>query len=340
MSTDRWATIAAIRSQLPARVVTNAELAVDVGWTAEEIFAKTGIAQRHVAGPDECVSDLATTAAEKLLRDTGADRSRVDFLILCTQTPDHLLPATACLVHARLGLGAQCAAFDINQGCSGYLYSLGLASALIRSGMAAQGLVLTGDTYTKFINPRDRSVRTLFGDAATATLVRAADWPGLDHFVLGTDGSGARNLIIPAGGTRLPRSADTARATTDPSGNTRSSDDLFMNGTQIFNFTLRRVPELLAAVLAQGGLRQADIDWFVFHQANRYMLDHLRQKLGVPPEKMVWFLENTGNTVSSTIPLALEHAAAGKKFSPGQRVLLAGFGVGYSWGAALLRWPG
>jgi 3-oxoacyl-[acyl-carrier-protein] synthase-3 len=340
MSTDRRATIAAIRSQLPARIVTNAELAPDVGWTAEEIFAKTGIAQRHVAGPDECVSDLATGAAEKLLRDTGADRARVDFLILCTQTPDHLLPATACLVHARLGLGAACAAFDLNQGCSGYLYALGVAAALIRSGMAASGLVLTGDTYTKFIHPRDRSVRTLFGDAATATLLRATTGPGLDHFVFGTDGAGARNLIIPAGGTRLPRSAETAQAVTDASGNTRAPDHLLMNGTQIFNFTLQRVPGLVAGVLAAAGRRPEEIDWFVFHQANRFMLDHLRQKLGVPPEKMVWFLENTGNTVSSSIPLALEHAAAAGRFAPGQRVLLAGFGVGYSWGGALLEWPG
>jgi 3-oxoacyl-[acyl-carrier-protein] synthase-3 len=340
MNPTGWATIEAIRSYLPEKVLTNADLSPEVGWTADEIFAKTGIAQRHVAGPKECVSDMAVLAAEKLFRECGADRTAVQFLILCTQTPDHYLPATACLVQERLGLSNQCAAFDINQGCSGFIYSLGLASALIRSGMADRGLVITGDNYTKFINPKDRSVRTLFGDAATATLVRATDQVGLDHFVFGTDGTGARNLIIPAGGTRLPHGEQTAQSVTDASGNTRCQNDLFMDGPQIFSFTLKRVPELLSAVLARSGLQAAEIDWFVLHQANRYMLDHLRQKLKIPPEKMVWFLDGVGNTVSSTIPLALEHAAAQGQFCPGQRLFLAGFGVGYSWGATLLQWSG
>ena len=340
MNPARWAALVAIRSQLPVRVETNAELASDVGWTAEEIFAKTGIRERHVAGPDECVSDLAFAAADKLLRETAVDRHSIQFLILCTQTPDHFLPATACLVHARLGLGENCAAFDVNQGCSGYVYALALASALIRSGMAERGLVLTGDNYTKFIHPQDRSVRTLFGDAATATLLQASDRPGLDHFVLGTDGTGARNLILPAGGTRLPRSPATAEPVTDDSGNRRAPDNLYMNGPQIFNFTLRRVPELFAQVLARSGRQKTDIDWFVLHQANRFLLDHLRQKLNLPPEKMVYHLENTGNTVSSTIPLALEQASADGRLRPGHCVLLAGFGVGYSWGAALCQWSG
>ena len=338
MNTTRWATVEAIRSYLPEKVVTNVELAPELGWTAEEIFAKTGIAQRHVAGANECVSDMAVLAAEKLFRDCAADRNTVDFLILCTQTPDHYLPATACLVQHRLGLSHQCAAFDINQGCSGYVYSLGLASALIRSGMAECGLLLTGDNYTKFINAKDRSVRTLFGDAATATLVRAGHRPGLDHFVFGTDGAGAKNLIIPAGGTRFPRGEQTAQPVTDGSGNTRSQNDLFMDGPQIFSFTLKRVPELLSGVLTRSGLQATDIDWFVLHQANRYMLDHLRQKLKIPPEKLVWFLEKVGNTVSSSIPLALEHASVQGRFRAGQRLFLAGFGVGYSWGATLLQW--
>jgi 3-oxoacyl-[acyl-carrier-protein] synthase III len=338
MNNCRWATVEAIRSYLPERVVTNAELAPELGWSPEEILAKTGISQRHVAGANECVSDMSVLSAEKLFRECAIDRKAVEFLIQCTQTPDHYLPATACLVQHRLGLSDRCAAFDINQGCSGYIYSLGLASALIRSGMAQCGLVLTGDNYTKFINAKDRSVRTLFGDASTATLIRASEEPGLDAFVFGTDGAGAKNLIIPAGGTRLPRSEKTAQPVTDSSGNTRCPNDLFMDGPQIFSFTLKRVPELLSSVLARSSLQATDIDWFVLHQANRYMLDHLRQKLKVPQERLVWFLENVGNTVSSTIPLALEHAAAKGQFGVGQRLFLAGFGVGYSWGATLLRW--
>jgi 3-oxoacyl-[acyl-carrier-protein] synthase III len=336
MNSSVWAGIDAIRSALPRRVVTNAELAGDVGWTAAEILAKTGIAQRHVASADECVSDLAVRAAETLLAETGADRRTLDFVVLCTQTPDHLLPATACLVHHRLGLASRCAAFDLNQGCSGYVYALGVANAYLRSGMATRGLVLTGDTYTKLIHPRDRSVRTLFGDAATATLVSARATPGMDHFVFGTDGAGAKNLIVPAGGMREPHTGASPMEQTDASGNVRSARHLFMSGTHVFAFTLQRVPELLEAVLARSGLRLEEVDWFVFHQANRYLLDHLTQKLHLPPEKVILFLENTGNTVSSSIPLALEHAAG--KFSPGDRILLAGFGVGYSWGAAILRW--
>lgn len=340
MNSSRWATIDGFQSQLPARIVTNEELAPEVGWSASEILAKTGIAQRHVAGPDECVSDLAAAAAEKLIGARGIDRQALDFLILCTQTPDHFLPATACLVHQRLGLGSDCAAFDLNQGCSGYPYALGVASALIRSGMAERGLVLTGDNYTKFINPRDRSVRTLFGDAGTATYVRASEEAGLGPFVLGTDGSGARNLIIPAGGTRQRASPETMQPVTDPSGNARALTELFMDGAQIFAFTLQRVPPLLANVLGRAGLKKEEVDWFVLHQANRFMLEHLQRKLGIPADRMIWFLESTGNTVSSSIPLALEHAAAQGRFRPGQRILVLGFGVGYSWGATVLRWTG
>lgn len=339
MNATVWANLEGIASHLPARVVTNDELAPEVGWTAADILAKTGIAARHVAGADECVSDLTTVAAEKLLTAYGVDRASLDFLILCTQTPDHFLPATACIVHARLGLSTRCAAFDINQGCSGYVYALALASSLIRSGMARRGLVLTGDNYTKFIHPRDRSVRTLFGDAGTATLIGATDAPGLDPFVLGTDGKGACNLIIPAGATRRPHDDATAREETDASGNVRSAENLFMNGQQIFQFTLQRVPELFAETLQRASLTLADIDWFVLHQANAFMLDHLQQKLRLPPDKVVRFLRDTGNTVSSTIPLALEDAARRGALQAGQRVMLAGFGVGYSWGATLVRWP-
>jgi 3-oxoacyl-[acyl-carrier-protein] synthase-3 len=333
-----WAGIGAIRSYLPERVVTNEELSEAIGWTPDEILAKTGIAARRVAAPDECVSDLATAAAERLLADLDLDRDSVEFLILCTQTPDHFLPTTACLVQERLGLCTDCAAFDVNQGCSGYLYSLGIASGFIRSRMFSRGMVITADTYSKLLHPQDRSVRTLFGDAAAATWIMAGDVPGLEHFVFGTDGRGAQNLIVPAGGARLPRSAATGRAATDSSGNRRSQDNLFMNGPEIFAFVQRRVPELVESTLGAAGLGPEEIDAYVFHQANRFMLEHLRHKMRIPRERMILHLEEVGNTVSSTIPLALEHAAVQDRFAPGDRLLLAGFGVGYSWGAAILTW--
>ena len=198
--------------------------------------------------------------------------------------------------------------------------------------------MITADTYTKLIHPSDRSVRTLFGDGATATLVEQCDKPGLSSFFLGTDGTGACNLIVPAGGMRQPKSPATSVASTDAQGNTRSAENLFMNGQEIFTFTLKRVPELIAGVLDPAGIAAVDIDWFVFHQANRFMLEHLRKKLSIPVDKMIYFHQSTGNTVSSTIPLALEDARQRGVFKAGQKLLLAGFGVGYSWGGCLLTW--
>jgi 3-oxoacyl-[acyl-carrier-protein] synthase-3 len=333
------ATIRAIRGFLPAKVLTNEELAPQVGWTANDIFAKTGIVERHVSGEDECASDLAVAAAGRLFADTGTPRESIDFLVHCTQTPDHILPTTACLMQARLGLDSHCMAFDLNQGCSGYIYSLAVAQGLIAAGLGKRGLVTTADTYTKYIHPNDRSVRTLFGDGASATLLEASAESSLDHFVFGTDGSGGKNLIIPAGGTRLRISPQTGLAATDANGSTRTSENLFMNGQEIFTFTIRKVPALIDGVLKSAGLALGDIDWFVFHQANGFILEHLRRKLGIPSARMMLFLEHTGNTTSSTIPLTLEDAIARGAFQPGQRILLAGFGVGYSWGACLLRWP-
>lgn len=336
----RWARIAAVRGYLPERVVTNEELSSAVGWPAEKIFEKTGIASRRVAGEDECVSDMAVAAADRLFADCGHAARDAQFLILCTQTPDHQLPTTACLVQQRLGLPAACAAFDINQGCSGYVYALGIASAFIRSGMFERGLVITADTYSRLIHPGDRSVRTLFGDGAAATWVEGAAAPGLECFEFGTDGAGAANLLVPAGGTRLPHSIATAQPVTDPYGNVRSQDNLYMNGPEILAFAMKRVPPLVRQTLEAGRVSAAQVDWFVFHQANRFMLDYLRSKLELPAERMIYFIERVGNTVSSSIPLALEDCLAAGRFESGDRILLAGFGVGYSWGAALMTWGG
>jgi 3-oxoacyl-[acyl-carrier-protein] synthase-3 len=332
-------TIRTVRGFLPDKRLTNDELEPEVGWSASEILAKTGIAERRVSAPLQCASDLAIGAAKRLLTEDGINPASIDFLIVCTQTPDHFLPATACLVHAALGLRPNCGAFDINQGCSGYIYSMAVAHGLLAANLGKRALVITADTYTKFIHLHDRSVRTLFGDGATATLVEQSDEPGLSSFILGTDGAGAGHLIVPAGGMRQPKSPSTSVASTDAQGNTRSAENLFMKGQEIFTFTLERVPQLVAGVLESAGLNVGDIDWFVFHQANRFMLEHLRKKLSIPLEKMIYFHEFTGNTVSSTIPLALEDARDRGVVQPGQKLLLAGFGVGYSWGGCLLTWP-
>jgi 3-oxoacyl-[acyl-carrier-protein] synthase-3 len=215
-----------------------------------------------------------------------------------------------------------------------------LAEGLIATGQAETVLLLTAETYTKVLHPRDRSVRTIFGDAAAATLLRAehSPEPRIGPFLYGTDGRGGQNLMVPTGGARRPRTAESAIAAEDESGNVRAPDNLFMDGAEIFNFTLGAVPEAVESLLGKSGKSVEDIDLFVFHQANQYMLEHLRKRIKLPQEKFVISMAQCGNTVSSTIPIALETAAGEGKLQPGMTVMLIGFGVGYSWGGTLVRW--
>jgi len=337
------AAVSAIEYYLPPNTISTADLSSEFPeWPAAKIDEKTGIRERHIASPGECASDMAVAAARKLF-DSGSCRpDQIDYLLLCTQSPDHFLPTTACLVQERLGLPTHIGALDFNLGCSGYVYGLGLAQGLISSGQASTVLLITAETYSKFLNPRDRSVRTIFGDAAAATLVSADPslTPLIGPFVYGTDGRGGPNLIVPAGGMRQPRSAETAVSVQDEGGNVRSQDDLFMNGAEIFNFTLDVVPQTVNSLLEKAGLQLSDVDLFVFHQANKFMLEHLRKRLRISPEKFHVSMSHCGNTVSSTIPIALKHAALEGKLQPGALVMLVGFGVGYSWGAVLIRWSG
>lgn len=333
--------IQSIEYFLPEGVLDNQQLAAQFqDWDAEKIQAKTGIRERHIAGPDQCASDLAERAARQLFASGAVQPAEIDYLLLCTQAPDYFLPSTACLLQHRLGLPRTCGALDFNLGCSGFVYGLGLAKGLIETGQARRVLLLTADTYSKFIHPGDKSVRTLFGDAAAATLISAQPEPAEDAIgalVFGTDGAGGPNLIVPTGGMRQ-RPVAGAEVVTDDSGSRRTVNDLFMNGPEVFNFSLRVVPETVAAVLAKAGRTLEDVDLFVFHQANRYMLEHLRKKLKIPPEKFWLAMADCGNTVSSTIPIALKEASRAGKLPPGARVLILGFGVGYSWGGAMLRW--
>ncbi len=335
------AALRAIEYYLPEKIVSTEDLAAEFpDWSVEKIDDKTGIRERHIAAPDECSSDMAVSAAQKLFASGVCDPTEIDFVLFCTQSPDYLLPTSACLIQERLGIPTSAGALDFNLGCSGYVYGLGLAQALIASGQATKILLLTADTYSKFINRADRSVRTIFGDAGAATLLVAEDAvsPLIGPFIYGTDGKGAPNLIVPRGGMRCRRAADKAAETTDSSGNVRGPNDLFMNGAEIFNFTLSAVPRCVADLLKKAGLSKEDIGLFVLHQANRYMLEHLRKRIGIPPEKFQVAMAHCGNTVSSTIPIALKHAAIDGRIAAGDLAMLVGFGVGYSWGATLLRW--
>ena len=337
------AAIAAIEFHIPEQVLGNEELAqLSDLWTPEKIHTKTGICERRLAGQDELSSDLAVAAAEKLFASGAVDREEIDFLLLCTQSPDYLLPTTACLVQHRLGLTNAVGALDFNLGCSGYVYGLGLAKGLVETGQAHNVLLITAETYSKFIRDEDLNVRALFGDGATATLITDVEEPGslsitnrLPHIgplLYGTDGGGANNLIVRESALRVFNS-DEEPELSDQRGR------LFMNGPQIFTFTLKSVPKLVQGLLDKTNQTLDDVDLFVFHQANEYMLEHLRKKIGIPVERFYCAMSEYGNTVSSTIPIALKHAQLDGRLRPDQTVMLVGFGVGYSWGATFLR-PG
>jgi len=334
------AALRAIKSFLPETKLTNEQLAEQFGdWHASQILSKTGVAVRGVAGQDECASDLGVKAAQRLFESGACAPDEIDFLIFCTQSPDYFTPTTACVMQNALGLPTSCGAVDINQGCSGYIYGLALAKSLVEAGTARTVLLVTADTYMKFINRRDRSLLTLFGDGAAATLIRAVDSERelIGPFVLGSDGRGASQIMVKAGGLRRRPSAETAIEKEDSAGNWRSDENLFMDGADVFSFALRTVPPTLQQLLEKAGMKIEDIDFIVPHQANKFVLERLRAKLKFPAEKFWIDMEDSGNTVSSTIPIALEKALQQQRVKAGDHVALVGFGVGYSWGATMVE---
>jgi 3-oxoacyl-[acyl-carrier-protein] synthase-3 len=329
--------LAGIASAVPDHKHHFSELAGTFGSEeVKKISDSTGVVERYLVPPGMCTSDLAYAAAEKLLAELGWERSTVDAVILVSQTLDYVLPATACTLQHRLGLSKGCAAFDVGLGCSGYVYGLWLASTLVAGGGLRRVLLLAGDCSSTTASPEDRSVAMLFGDAATATALERGDGPPMT-FVLGTDGGGRDHLIIPASACRVPRTAETATRTAREGGNLRSDQELYMNGAEIFTFTLREVPPLMKAVLAESGTTVESTDAFVFHQANKFMLDHLAKRMKLPVEKVPVVLARYGNTSSASIPLAMTDALGPRLSAQRQRLLLAGFGVGYSWGAVALE---
>lgn len=306
----------------------------------KRIEEKLGIATRHVAAPDECASDLGVRAAERLFDSGVCQREDIDYLLFCTQSPDYRLPTTACLMQNRLGLRTSIGALDFNLGCSGFVYGLGLAKGLIETGQAKNVLLITAETYSKYMHPSDKSVRTLFGDAGAATLVsdisegHPNDGECLGPFLFGTDGTGGDRLIVGSGGARNPRSANEGKAT-DASCR---EGNLFMDGPAIFTFTLSTVSRSIQELLKRADCTPDDVDLFVFHQASKHMLDTLRKKCAIPEERFVRSMRDCGNTVSSTIPIALKEAQCGGRLKAGSTVMIVGFGVGLSWATGMLRW--
>ncbi|NLU38973.1 MAG: ketoacyl-ACP synthase III [Bacteroidales bacterium] len=328
-----------IEFYLPENVVTNEDLTkIRANWQPEKIEEKIGVRQRHVCAKNETGLDLAEKACEKLFENNEYDKSKIDFLILCTQSPDYFLPTTACLLQSRLKLRVNIGAFDYNLGCSGYIYGLGIASGLIEASIAENILLVTSETYSKHLHNNDIALRSIFGDAASATIVSKCDWNGIKKIVFGTDGrmDYANNLIVKNGGMRNPYN-ENAETYTDESGNQYTDNNLYMNGPGIFNFTIQTVPSLIYTTLEKNNLKLEDVDHFVFHQANKYMLNYLRKKLKISEEKFYIDLYDTGNTVSSSIPIALKNCISKKIVQKGAKVLICGFGVGYSWGATIVE---
>lgn len=312
--------ITAISTYLPDNILSNHDLSLRFpSWTPEKIFQKTGIRERRIASEDQTASDLAYLAAENLFSTHSIDRTCIDCLIFVTQTPDQALPTSACLLHGRLKLATSCAAFDINQGCSGYIYGLAVADGLISSGAASNVLLLTADTYSKLIDPTDHSVLTLFGDAASASLLTSDTPPtasSIGPTLFGTDSSGASSLYCTYTGWRVPISMQ---------------QPLSMDGPSILSFTLSTLPSSLNDYLALSNLAIDSFDHIIFHQANKFILDKLYAKVGAT-HKGIIDLEYCGNTVSSSIPLALAPFFNQSLPQGTRRILLSGFGVGLSWG--------
>lgn len=328
--------IKAISYYLPEKVVTNEDLLKEFPeWSVDKVAKKVGIHSRHVAVETETAGDMAEKAARKLLEEYDILPSTIDFVLFCTQSPDYLLPSTACILQHRLGIPVTAGAFDYNLGCSGCIYGLAVAQGLIAAGVAENVLLLTAETYTKYLHQSDKSNRSIFGDGAAACLISNEGFAAIGRFSLGTDGSGADKLIVRTGGARQKQ--PTGRSEEDVEGHVRYDDYLYMDGGGIFNFTLETVPILMEKVREKNCLVEDEIDLYVFHQANKFMLDTIRKVCGIPKDKYYVQLEETGNTVSSTVMIALKQLMETGRIHAGMKVMVAGFGVGLSWGGTVLE---
>ena len=328
--------IKAISYYLPEKVVTNEELLKEFPeWSVDKVASKVGVMQRHIAAPDETAGDLAIKAAERLFTEYHIDRSSIDFLLFCTQSPDYKLPSTACILQDKLGLCTGIGALDYDLGCSGCVYGLALAKGLISAGIASNVLLLTAETYSKYLHHSDKSNRSIFGDGAAACLISTVGFAGIGEFDLGTDGSGASELIVKTGAARHTK--PTGKFSEDEDGHINFDDYLYMNGSGIFNFTLDAVPIMMENILKKNYLQKDDVDYYVFHQANKFMLNTIRKVCHLDKEKFYIDLKMTGNTVSSTVLIGLKACLLNGNIRPGMKVMISGFGVGLSWAGTILK---
>ena len=328
----KYASVGPIAIHYPERVETNDQLSEEFpSWNLKLIESKTGIGSRHIAAENETAGDLGEAAAKKLFAEQNIDPGSIDFLLLCTQSPDYPLPPTACLMQNRLGLPTTCGCLDFNLGCSGFVYGLAMADGLIRTGSVSRVLLVTAETYSKYIHPTDRSLRTIFGDAAAATLIEASDEPSLEAFCYGTDGSGADTLLVNTGGARSDQDAH------QPRSRQRWPSRLYMDGPELIKFTVAAVPQLVQQVLAKAGMSRNEVELFLFHQATRKVLEQLQERIEVDETLLPVSLQNCGNTVSSTLPILIDEYRRNGGIKPNANNMLVGFGVGWSWAGCIWR---
>ena len=329
----KFACIRALSSYLPEKIELNETLG------DKRFLDKIGIYERRISADDETAGDLACRAAENLFAKYDIPREKIDFVMFCTQHPDYQMPTTACQIQTRLGLGENIGAVDYNLGCSGYVYGLAMVKALVEAGIAENVLLLTSSVYTKYINVKDKVLRPLFGDGATATFVTAenSDEPFIDACVFGTDGSKFDKLIIPAGGSKFEPRKTPEVAEEDEAGNIRTNYEVHMDGNAIAYFTLHTVPQLVEDVLQKANLSRQEIDYYIFHQANKFMMKHVQKKSHI--ENMPFYnnIELIGNVVSGSVPFGILKVLEEKSPSELRRVMLAGFGVGLSWAGCIVN---
>jgi 3-oxoacyl-[acyl-carrier-protein] synthase III len=322
------AKISAITYHLPEMMEGNETLQRDnADWDMSKIVGKTGIVSRYISAEGETAVDLAVDAGTKLLHNDSVNPEDINLLILVTQSPDYVLPTSACILQDRLGLTKNCMAFDINLGCSGFVYALSVAGALIETGVATKGIILCSDTYSKYIAKNDRTCRPIFSDGAAAVFVERSETDDIGPFDFGTDGSGFDKLIVKGSGAR-----EACVIEEQPHGT------LEMHGSNVFLFTMNVVPKSIKNLLERTSKTLEDIDLIVFHQASKLVIDNLIKKLSLDEEKVFTNYDSVGNTVSATIPIALKDAVSQGRLKNGDTVMIVGFGVGLSWGATLINW--
>ncbi len=333
--------IEAINYFLPECQVTNDEMGREnPTWRLENVEAKSGVRSRHVAAQTETSFDLGLRACDKLFAETGLAPNDVDGVIFCTQSPDYIMPSNSHLLHKHYDMKREVIAFDMNLACSGYIYALAMAHSLLTTRLARRILVVTAETYSKYIHPKDRSSRVLFGDGAAATFVTSTSDGdrGILDLELGSSGRGYESFYIPAGGMRQPRGPETSVEVSDSGGNIRTLEHIHMDGFRVWSFINSTIPPHVEKLLSRNQLQVADIDQFIFHQASQMTLDSLMKAMKLDASKVFLSLSNKGNTVSASIPIALKEAEAKGAIRRGDRILLCGFGVGFSYGSILLRY--